>query len=796
MTPYVPGFYGRLARAVMRNRALTTLVVTLITAVAAFFMLRLRVDSDILALMPQDEPSTQALRKLDHDEGGVNVLTIAVEGEDKAKREAFMNDLQGRLQALPEVDYVVWQLDPEIAWKVGVLQVPVEDLTNLRDRLRAALQLGPAIANPFIAARVLDLGPMTEKLNASASGFSLSAQPDFSRMIVRPKGSAHDLPFARTFMAGVDRELAAADPAGHNVEIKWVGGAYRHNVEDYEGIVHDIGWITVSSFVLVVIIIALAYRTPKALVALFVPLMISNVWTLGIAGATVGSLNTFTSFVNAVLIGIGVEFGVHMYSRYREVRAAGHTVEDSVIRAWDAIGAACTSACMTSSAGFAALIAAHFAGFRQLGWSLCLGLVLCLIAVLTMTPVLISWMDKDTPVQAHAHGHKRRARRRRPASYRLAPMALLVLASITLVSGLMVRRIQFEFDLSELRKAGLAYNDLDDEEKRLARDSYAPLVATYPTEEALDEAYDHLSKRVADGKIPEFARILSIRTIIPADAEQRVAILQEIADMAVDPNAAYLPAPVQQNLARLHGQPLKVLTAADLPAPVQHILGARDGTHRLMIIPAGNMWDMREALKLTEAVERELPGVEVAGEYLTLGVLYRVMQHDAPIIGVIALLLVTFFTFSDLRSLRMGAGAMAVLLAGMAWWGAMLVMADIRISMVNFVGVPIVLGIGVDVMIHLIHRLKEEGPGRIMKSLATTGFASALGTSTTVVAFAALSFASSQGVRSLGLLVLLGESSVTVAGLVLVPLGFATMWRMQGKSPTEVDDDEAPAAGH
>ena len=162
---------------------------------------------------------------------------------------------------------------------------------------------------------------------------------------------------------------------------------------------------------------------------------------------------------------------------------------------------------------------------------------------------------------------------------------------------------------------------------------------------------------------------------------------------------------------------------------------------------------------------------------------------------VIALLLVTFFTFLDLRSLRLGGGAMAVLCAGMAWWGAMLVMADIRISMINFVGIPIVLGIGVDVMIHLIHRLKEEGPGRILKSLTTTGFASALGTSTTVVAFAALSFASSQGVRSLGLLVLLGESSVTVAGLVLVPLGAATVWRMQGRSPSEEgDDDPATAA--
>jgi hypothetical protein len=56
------------------------------------------------------------------------------------------------------------------------------------------------------------------------------------------------------------------------------------------------------------------------------------------------------------------------------------------------------------------------------------------------------------------------------------------------------------------------------------------------------------------------------------------------------------------------------------------------------------------------------------------------------------------------------------------------------------------------------------------------------------VAFAALSLASSQGIRSLGLLVLLGETAVTVAGFLLVPLGFATAWRLQGRTPASAED--------
>ncbi len=782
MSAYTPGFYGRLALWVMRHRLATVAIATVLTVIAAGFCTKLRLDSDILALMPQEEPSTQALKRLDEEEGGVNFLTIAADGDDSAQLNAFMDDLQKRIEALPKVEWVLWKVDPEVTWRIGLLQLPVEDLVTMRDRLRAALSLGPAMANPFIAARVLDLGPITAKLQNAGDGVRLSSAEGTARLVVRPSVSAHDLPAATAFMHSVEGAIKEADPAAHGVTIEWLGGAYRHNVEDYEGIVHDIWWITTASFVMVLVIIAGAFRSPKAVLLIFAPLMISNAWTLGIAGGTVGALNTFTSFVNAVLVGLGVEFGVHLYARFREMREAGHDVEGACARAWDECGGACTSASFTSSAGFAALLAAHFAGFRQLGWLLSLGLVLCLVAEITLMPVLMTWVEKDGPVVVPTR--RWHVKGRRPSTYRLAPVALMVIASGTLVAALLAPRIGFEYDLSALRRSGLAYDDLSEKQRALARDSYAPLVVSFKTEDELTAAYMKLSAKLADGKLPNLTKVLSIRTVIPADQADRVVILKEIAQLASDPNAIYLPPPVAKNLQKLRDLGVRELTVADLPVPLQAALGGQNGRHRLMLIPGGNMWDMREAAALTNWVDKDLAGQEVAGEYLTLGTLYRLMNHDAPIVATIAMLLVLTFTAVDLRSLRPTLGAVAVLLAGMAWWGALLVMANIKISIVSGVGIPITLGIGIDVMIHLIHRLKQEGPGGILRALTTTGWASALGTSTTVVAFAALSLAGSQGIRSLGLLVLLGESAVTVAGFVLVPLGFATAWRLQGRHPS------------
>ena len=75
----------------------------------------------------------------------------------------------------------------------------------------------------------------------------------------------------------------------------------------------------------------------------------------------------------------------------------------------------------------------------------------------------------------------------------------------------------------------------------------------------------------------------------------------------------------------------------------------------------------------------------------------------------------------------------------------------------------------------------EEGPGRILKALATTGMASALSAATTILSFAALTAAGNQGVRSLGLIIVLGLALVTLAAFTAVPLGWMTTWKVRGQ---------------
>lgn len=781
-SPPVPRtLFGRLGLLVLHHPRATQLLLGVVTALSLLLASRLRVESDLLSLLPDGEPEIQALKQLEAEEGGVNLVTVTVRGDVQNTRP-FLLELQRVLEADERVDYALYDIDDELAWRLGVLKLSRVELEAVRDRLVGALSLGPAITNPFISARLLDLGPMTERLKQADARSSLMALNGMERLVIRPNGRARDLPFARALMAFIHDSLATLQPSARGVEVVYISGAYRFNVEDYEGILADSKLTGLVSLGLVLTLMIAAFRDPKALLLTFTPLLLGTVWTFGFAGGVVGTLNTFTSVLGALLLGLGIDFTIHLYTRYREERLRSASVEEAVVRAWDSVGPPAFAAGLTSVAGFGALLFAQFKGFQQMGLLLMMGIVFCLLSALVVLPVMIQRRD-----QAPRPMPIRQLRLREgaaPPTYRLAPLVLLLLVIVTVMFAALVPRMGFEYDLSELRREGAAYADLTPEQQELTRHSYAAIVASYPDDAALGAAHTTLEAQIQSGELRHLGRVMSIRSVIPGDQDERLQVVREINALAEHPNYGFLPAPVRDNLSRLQSMPVAPVQVSDLPRGLQHLLGANDGHHRLMLFASGNVWDLREVGALRDEVFKVVP-VPVAGEYLALGALYRMVRQDMPLIGGLALGLVVLVTFADMRRAGRALGAVGVLLAGILWAGGMVSGVGVKLSMVNIVAIPILIGIGVDVVIHLLHRLAEEGPGRVLHALSTTGFAAGLSAATTILSFASLTLASNQGVRSLGLLVLVGLSSVTIAAFLVLPVGWMTVWKIAGEAPAD-----------
>ncbi len=787
------GPIGKIAAVVIARPRRSVLWLGVVTLLFVILALGLKVDPNMLRLLPPDHPSTQAMVELQETEGGVEMLTITVDGVSSEKVESFMHTLEERLEALDTVDYALYDIDPELAWRIGMMQLTPSELKKIRDRLQGALNFGPAMLNPFIGAQWMDLGPLTAQLKQGGQTAALQGSEGTARIVVRPVQSAQQVEFAKKFMAQVYSLLDEMEPEAHGVTVQWVGGAYRHTVEDVESISDDLRWTALVSLALVFSLIGFAFRDLRAVLMIFGPLFISNIWTFGYAAISVGTLNTFTSFFPAVLVGLGVDFSIHLYSRYQEFREEGFDVEAAIIESWDRTGPPCLAAAVTSAVGFCALWMADFVAFQQLGTLLAGGVILCLVGVLTLLPLFILWREGAgapvTRARKGAHAESFLGIRGRPyPTYKLAPTLLILVGIMSVAAASTLRKIEFEYDLSELRPRGLAYDDLSERQQQLAEDSYPPSVITYPSRETLVADHVRLTEAIDAGLIPEFQRVLSIHTVLPSDQGDRLEVLRELATLARHDNLQYLPPPVQQNLSRLGEGELSPITAEELPHGLRHVLGAAGTDEWLMVFPSGNMWDLRETTKVYDAVERWVPDRPAAGQYLALSVLYKLVRDDAPRIIAAALCMVFFITWFHMKSPRRALGATAALIAGLCWAGAGLALFRVKLSMINFVGIPILMGIGIDVVIHLLHRMSEEGPGRILRALGTTGMAAALSAATTILSFASLSAAGNQGIRSLGLLIVLGLSLVTLAAFTAVPLGWMTTWKFRKQLPVPPEE--------
>ena len=768
-----PGLFGRLALAVLRQPRRAILAVLAMTVLSVLAATRLTVQPNILDLLPDGDPTTQAIRRLNQEEGGTAVLTIAVEGGDAEARKAFSRKLAHDMQTLQGVRWVLYEVDPDLAVRLGMLQLTPTQLSEIRTKLQSALALGAAAQNPIVASRLLALGPLTAQLNDPSSIQVLSGKDGTERILVRPEGSAFDPSFARPFMKRVYAAIDQADPTGHGVHIAWVGGAYRHSVEDLDAVIHDLTATVSVSFGLVLLFLAVAFRRPRAVALILTPLLIGNVWTLGFAGILVPRLNTFTSYFTAVLIGLGVDFGIHLYSRYREERARSESAEQAIVQTWDAVGPPCTTAAVTSAAGFLALWIAGFQGFQQLGTLLAGGVLLCLLAELSILPLLLVRFERGPVTLRVPPVVQTRPGRR----YRRAPWALSLCVLVAAVAATQLPKIQFEYDISELRSKGMAYADLDADQRALATESYSPVIVSYPDDQQLLADDTAMRKAIDAGEAPEIKNVISIFSVLPPDQEARVSQLQEIASLAREDGVQYLPPPVRANLAKIRTANPRVMTAADLPQNIAQLVGASDGHHRMMLMADGNMWDIRNMAKLKASIERLLPGRVAAGEYLATAVLFDLMRVDAPRIAMLAMVLVFLASWLDLRSFVRALVAIGGLAAGMSLAGAGMVLTHLKLSMANFVGIPILMGIGIDVVIHLLHRIREEGPGGVWRALRTTGWAAIMSALTTVISFASLTLADSRGVQGLGKLIVLGLSTVVVSAFILVPLGWMTVWR-------------------
>ena len=151
----------------------------------------------------------------------------------------------------------------------------------------------------------------------------------------------------------------------------------------------DITLASIVSLVLCALIFIYGYNeTGRPIKATFC-LVIGLAYTLAFTTLTVGHLNILTITFVPMLIGLAIDFGVHLITRYEEELRHGKTAEAAMTKAMVFTGQGIFTGALTTAGAFLAMAFTHFRGIQEMGVICGGGLLLCFVPMMTLLPALL-----------------------------------------------------------------------------------------------------------------------------------------------------------------------------------------------------------------------------------------------------------------------------------------------------------------------------------------------------------------------------------------------------------------------
>jgi len=204
-----------------------------------------------------------------------------------------------------------------------------------------------------------------------------------------------------------------------------------------------------------------------------------------------------------------------------------------------------------------------------------------------------------------------------------------------------------------------------------------------------------------------------------------------------------------------------------LPDELRERFFTRTGKPLGFLFPSGSVFDPDELERYVGASLR-VSDDAIGFPFMFLKMSNRITTgfYRAVILGAV---LVFVILLIDLRSLRHAVLAAAPLAIGVIWALGAMRLLGLSFNFANLVAMPLIVGVGIDNGVHVVHRVRLEGSAGMDVVLRHTGRAILISSLTTMIGFGSLSLASHRGLESLGVLLLLGVGSCLVASIVVLP---------------------------
>ena len=211
---------------------------------------------------------------------------------------------------------------------------------------------------------------------------------------------------------------------------------------------------SIVSLVLCALIFIYGYNETGRPIKATICLLVGLAYTFAFATLVVGHLNILTITFLPMLIGLAIDFGVHLITRYEEELRHGKSMEDALTKAMVFTGQGIFTGAFTTAGAFLAMGFTNFKGIQEMGIICGGGLLICLVPMMTLLPVLL--LRGRQNVMDHLCGEALVTRARIENLWLQRPVLTLVITvALTGLAALQIKKVYFDYNLLHMQSAGL-----------------------------------------------------------------------------------------------------------------------------------------------------------------------------------------------------------------------------------------------------------------------------------------------------------------------------------------------------
>ncbi|MFQ5652284.1 MAG: RND family transporter [bacterium] len=775
------------SRLIIKYSNLIILVALALSVAGGYYSSKLTLESNLTELLPDDFESVKALNRIKDEVGGVSHLRIILESSRYEALKEFADTLASDLRQNHLINYVDYKNDVRFYKKNALLLLDLDELDSLEVAVEEKIDAEKQKLNPLFVDDLFGddeeesedkLSVWQEKYRDKEPGeYYINSDSTILVIKVYPVETSASLSFVEKMIGEVQQLVEAANPAQYADDMKvYYGGGFKNRLDEYQVVKKDITGTAIYGFGGVFLLIILYFRRLTGALLITFTLLCSLTWTFGLTYLVIGSLNTITGFLFVILFGLGVDYGIHAFARYRESRRSGLTFEAAIDKMVNQTGKALTTTAVTTSAAFFSLTLMEFKGFSDLGFISGTGILFALIAMIVFLPALLTLLEKYRLLKFRPAEAKNHSFVRQP--FKHSKPVLLAGTVLTLLTLYTATQIDFEYDFTNLRAITAERKLVGEKTRGVFKLSESPAVVLAESPQEIHEVVAAVKEIIAaDTLSPTVNTVRSIFSLVPQDQSEKLLKIKEIRDLVDHEAEGVFTGKDKERLDEFRGylQVERPFTWAEFPQKDKRQFINKKGEigNFVFIYPkvalrhGKNAIDFRDDIGVITTASGKT--FHASSSNIILADMLTIMIREGRWAVALTMVVVFMIVLLDFRSFKAALLVLAPLVLGVLWITGIMHLLGMKWNLFNIVVIPSIIGIGVDNGVHIYHRYVEEGRGSLIHVLRNTGVAILMTTLTTMVGYSGLTVAHHPGLNSIGKLALIGISSTFLTAIVILP---------------------------